>query len=307
MTDQTAVAELPGLGHNQPPLGKLIAGEQGDFAAVVTAYLEEEFAKQPQIVAELLTEARDLPDRIEDDETQGKVATLIKKIRDQSKLLDAMHEKEKQPYLRGGQAVDQFFFGQMDKLARRAKTNRAGAADILQARLTDYDTRKLAEEQARRRAEAERQEREAREAREREAEAARKAEEARLAADRARAPAQVEQKSALADQHETEAAVAAAEAERAQVMAEQARVDTYAKPADIMRSRGDDGTLTTMATESYAEVVPGQDGLLDKDKLWPFISLDAKEKALRAWAKTTGYTQQMPGATIGKRPKSVVR
>ena len=34
--------------------------------------------------------------------------------------------------------------------------------------------------------------------------------------------------------------------------------------------------------------------LLDKEKLWAFIPLAAKEQAFRAWAKNTGYT-----ATIG--------
>ena len=44
-----------------------------------------------------------------------------------------------------------------------------------------------------------------------------------------------------------------------------------------------------------------------RDGLWPGYSMDAKEKAVRAWAKNTGYLIQMEGATIGKRPKSIVR
>ena len=65
------------------------------------------------------------------------------------------------------------------------------------------------------------------------------------------------------------------------------------------------GVLTTMARENYAEIENA--ALLDKEKLWPFIALEAKEKALRMWAKTTGYGEQMSGAAIGNRPKSVVR
>ena len=44
-----------------------------------------------------------------------------------------------------------------------------------------------------------------------------------------------------------------------------------------MRQRGTDGTLTTMARENYAEVLDATK--LDKEALWPFISLEAKEKA----------------------------
>ena len=87
--------------------------------------------------------------------------------------------------------------------------------------------------------------------------------------------------------------------------AEQAHIDTLAKPADIMRTRGTDGTLSTMATEPFAEVTDRDQ--LDKAKLWPFFTDEAIEKALRAWAKTTGHKVSMDGASIGKRPKSVVR
>ena len=53
-----------------------------------------------------------------------------------------------------------------------------------------------------------------------------------------------------------------------------------------------------MTTESYAVIE--DEALLDKEKLWPFISLDAKEKAFRAWAKTTGHNVQMLGAKVGR-------
>ena len=305
MTDQTAVAELPGLGHNQPPLGKLIAGEQGDFAAVVTAYLEDEYSKQPGIVSALLDEARQIPKVIDDEDTKSKVKSIIKRMRDQVKLLAAAHEKEKQPYLRGGQAVDQYLFGLIDKLARRSKTNRPGAADILNERLTDYDLRILAAELARRKAEADRLEREANEKREREEKAQREATEALEAAERARNPERIEQKREVAEQKAEQATVASAEAAHASAKAEQAMVDTYAKPADIMRSRGDDGTLSTMATEPY--VILDDRSQLDFIKLAPFFTQAEVEKALRGWAKNNGYSVQMNGARIGKKPKSVVR
>jgi hypothetical protein len=300
------------IGGNLPPIAAEIARYEGDFAAVTTAFLAEEYAKQPQIVAALMAEATALMrdengelKKIEDDETKDKVKSLIKRIRDANKVLEAAHSKEKQPYLRGGQAVDQWFFGMMDKCVRRAKGNRAGAADILNDELTDYDTRLLEAERERRRKVAEE---EAEKARKGQAEADRLAREARerqAEADRARKPQTVEQKQGVAAEVAAAASEAKVEAAISASKAEAAHVDTLAKPADIMRSRGADGTLSTMATEPYAVVE--DEALLDKEALWPFVPLDAKEQAFRAWAKTNGYSKQMAGGKCGRKPKSLVK
>lgn len=302
----TNAAENPRavIGGNVAPLAKLIS-DSDNFAQEVTDFLRDRFAGSPIAVAALLEEARELPDIIADDADKGKYTSLIKRIRDEAKRLGAYHEKEATNYLRGKQAVDQYFFGLIDKCSRRDKKNKPGAADILLARLNDYDTRVLAAEQARRRAEFEEAER-VRLAAEAEAQRlAEEAEQARLAAERARAPAKIEEKAGIAATKGHEAVAATIEANVATTRAEDTRFATFAKPAEIMRTRGDDGTLSTMATEPYAEVVDADK--LDKDKLWPFIKLETKEQALRAWAKNTGHTQQMDGAKIGKRPKSVVR
>lgn len=293
------------IGGNSP-LPKLIS-EQENFAQTVTDYLNEEFKDSLAMVPELLNEARELPNPIDCDETKGKYTSLIKRIRDHAKNLDAFHEKEGTNYYRGKQAVDQLFFGPIDKLSRRVKTNKPGAADILNERLTAYDTKILAEKQAELQRQADEAARIAREAQEKAAREAAEAEAARLAAERARAPAKVEEKTAVASVKKQVAAVAAVEATIAAGHAEAATIATYAKPADLMRTRGDDGTLSSMATEPYAVLLPGGENLLDKDKLWPFIPLAAKEQALRGWAKNVGYTQQMPGASVGRKPKSVVR
>lgn len=292
------------IGANNPPLARSIAAEE-NFAASVTAFLEEEYGGRDVAIKLLLEEARLIPKEIEDRDTKDKAVSLVKRIRDEKKALEAFHEKDGTPYLRGKQAVDQWFFGRIDKLARRVKTNNPGAADIIMARVTAYDTRVLAEEQERRRIEAAEAERvrraaEAEEARKREA-----AEQARLAAERARAPAQVEQKAAVATTAEAEHSAASVEASVAQAAHEDARIATFAKPADIMRTRGADGTLSTMVQENYAEIVDVD--LLDMQALRPFISLDAWQKALNGWARVTGYTKPMAGANVGKRPKSVVR
>ena len=226
-------------------------------------------------------------------------------MRDADKRVEGLREIEKTPYLRRGQGVDQFFGRLAERLFRRNKKDRPGAADTLQDRLTAYDTKKLREEQERRRKEAEEAARIAREETARAAQAAREAEEARLAAERARKPETTAAKAAVADLAEQQAFAAGLAASAAADQAEAAYVETLAKPAELMRNRGADGTLTTMARENYAEIV--DEAQLDKIALWPFISLDAKEKALRQWAKTTGHSKQMSGAAIGSRSKSVVR
>lgn len=316
MSDQLQEAP-PSIGHNQPPLPALIsaAAETEDFSKLVTEWLNERYGSSKKIAAALLAECADLmkdPETgelrdIADTEMKGKVASLAKRIRDEVKKLEGIHGKEKTAYLRGSQAVDQYVFGIIDLLARRDRKNKPGAADVLLAKLTAYDVAVLAAEQARRQAEADRLAREAAERAEEERLAREAAEEAQAAADRARNPEIIETKQAVAEDKAAEVAPAAAAAQVAADAATEAKLQTYSKPADVMRQRVDDGTLATMKTEPYAEVIPGQDGLLNKDMLWPFIKLEAKEMAVRAWAKNTGYTQQMAGASIGKRPKSVVR
>lgn len=291
-------------GHNAPPLPKIIS-EQENFAQAVTDFLNDEFKESLELADALVNEARALPTEIDGDETKGRYVSLIKRVRDHAKKLAAYHEKEKTPYFRGGQAVDQAFFGPIDQLSRRVRTNRPGVADVLNDRLTEYDTRILREKQAQLQREAIEQARIARAAQEKADREALEAEQARMAAERARKPEIIEEKKAVADQKETTAGMATVEAQLATEQAQQAHIDTFAKPADLMRQRGADGTLSTMATESYAIIE--NSALLDKEMLWPFVPEAAKEQALRAWARNTGYTVPMVGASVGKKPKSAVR
>ena len=301
-----------GIGDNKPPIAALISAEDGDFAQVTTAFLAEEYAKQRTITQSLLDEASALMrdensklKKIDDEDTKGKVVSLIKRMRDHAKALTAFHSKEKQPYLRGGQGVDQFFFGDIDKLSRRDKKNKPGAADIINDELTDYDNRVLAAEQARLKRIADENARLAREAQaQAEAEKA-EAERLRLAAERARTPEKIEEKTQAAVEAETRADAAQVEAAVAAPKAEEARIDTLRKPADIMRNRGTDGTLSTVGIDKYAEIADRT--LLNKELLWPYIKQEALESALTQWAKMTDYNQQMPGALIGRRNKSLVR
>ena len=286
-------------------IGGNLGNDAPDFARQEVDRLEQDYALVAKTADDLIAEADPLPEEIPDDDGKGIVVDLIKRMRDTAARAEALRVTEKEPHYRRGQGVDQFFFRIVDKLARRDRKNKPGVADVLQQRLTNYDTRKLEEERARLRRIAEEEARKAAIARAEEERLAREAEEKRLAAERARKPEIQAAKEEVAQQAEmaaSEAAVVSLIADRA---AEEAYVGTLAKPADLMRTRTAGGTLSTVARENYAELVDATK--LDVAKLWPFVSLDAKEKALKAWARNTGFTQQMDGAAIGSRAKSVVR
>jgi hypothetical protein len=298
-------AERLGIGHNQPTNLPSLIAEAPDLPADVLVFLGDNFARIPRELDALLERARAVPATIDDDESMGVAAKLVKEFRDLTKEIESHHASAKAPYFRSSQTVDNFFFSLWDKAVRRIRTNKPGAADILNARIDDYNQRKLRTEQERRRQEEERTRREAEAKRREEEETRRKAEEDRLAAERARNPEKIAEKTAAAAESQQAASAATVEADLATDKAQAARVDTFAKPADMVRTRVEEGPTVTMATEAYA-VVTDHDAL-DLVKLRPFIPHDALEKALRAWAKTTNFNVQMPGAEIGRRPKTVVR
>lgn len=293
-----------------------------DAAQMVTDQMRRDYQASEEALEALLAEARALPKEVDGESAALANGAMIKRFRDLDGRLEAFRVAEKEPHLRAGNAVDAFFFSLRDKIGRRNKADRnarPGAADVLQARNDDWIARKLAAERAERDRQAAEAMRLAREARERaEAEARRAeaeraaAEEARLAAERARKPettaakaAAAEEREQAADDRAQRASVAAAEAQVAAAKAEEARIATLAKPADMVRTRGDDGVLLTAARENYAILVDR--ALLDKEALWPFFTDAEVEKALRAWARTTGHGKPMAGAEIGNKSKGVVR
>lgn len=286
------------VGSNQAP----------DYAKRVTEQMARDYSALLESVDTLLAKAREAPNEATTEQDALTLGAIVKEIRDADKRAEAYRTAEKEPHLRAEQAVDQFFFAIRDKLARRNprdRTQRAGAADILQARINDFLERKRIEEEERRRREADELARIARQKAEEQAAAARAEEEARLAAERARKPETVAEKQAEADRAAEVASAAKVEAQVAQEQATDAHIATLAKPADLVRTRGDDGVLLTQAREPYAILIDRAQ--LDWTKLAPFFTDAEVEKALRGWAKTTGHSQQMPGAEIGHRRKGVTR
>lgn len=276
-----------------------------DYALEETTRLERDYAELARAGNELITEAEAVQLPIADNDTKGTVTSLIKRGRDFTKRTEGLRELEGQPLLRRKQGVDNFFFRLIDVISKRDRKNRDGVMDTLQSALTEYDNKLLREEQERRRLVAEQAAREAQAAEKKRLDEAAVAEAARLAAERARKPETTAAKETIAQEAEQQASAATVEAGVLADKAEEAYVQTLAKPADIMRSRGADGTLSTMQQEGYAEIADAR--ALDKNELWAFININEKEKALRAWAKSTGYTVMMEGAKIGFRNKSRVR
>lgn len=276
-----------------------------DYAATITERLEQDYAELVNGARALLDEARALPGEINSDEEMGPFATLIERMRDTASRIKAYHSTEKEPHLRAGQATDQFFFGWFEKLARRNKTDKPGASDILQARVNDWMNRKL-EAERRSRAAAEAAARAAEEALRREREdAARKAAEAQAAAERARKAENIKAHELRAAEEAAKAAQLAAEQARAAQVADDARIDQLAKPADMVRTRLEAGPMVTMR---QVPVVAIEDtAKLDMAKLWPFIKEEHLLMALKAWAKSTSHKRQMDGAVIKMVDEAVVR
>jgi hypothetical protein len=253
----------------------------------------------------MLEEARALPTEIDGEATLGLYAKLIKAFRDTTaRITRSGSPRRSRTFAAARRSTRSSSRWRTSARGATGRTSRAPPT-CCRPELDDYQQRKLAEEQARRRREAEEAARVEREAREAAAKAAQEAEERRLAAERARAPAQVEAKQQAAQAAETASDAARVEQQVASAAAEEKYVDTLARPADMVRTRVDEGPLVTMQQVGYAEIE--DDSKLDKNLLWPFLSIDAKEKALRAWAKTTGYRTKMDGAAIGHRNKSAVR
>lgn len=276
-----------------------------DYAKEESERLQRDYAPLAEATAKIEEEAGSIPLPIADPDTKERVVDVIKRGRDVKARIEALHKIEKEPHHRRGQGVDQFFFGLWDRIVKRDRKNRDGVMDTLGAELTAYDTRVVAEEQERRRKEAEETERVRAAAERLRLQAEAEAEAARLAAERARLPETTAAKTEVAEQKETAAGAARVEETVATAAAEDAYVSTLARPADIVRARTSSGSLSTMQQETYAEIVAVAE--LDGAKLWAFLPYAEKEKALRAWAKSTDYREEMKGAKIGRRPKSVVR
>lgn len=254
------------IGHNSPP-PDLLLGEA----------LREKLAEENgQLIArrdELLAAAARIPP-IDSDDVAGRVSDYIKQLTALTKAAESKRAGAKEPYLEGGRNIDGFFRAITDPVAR-AKT-------AIERRLTDY----LRDKEARARLEREEQERLARHA----AETARREAEARARA--------------LADEPGLEAAIAAEKAaETASADLVKATQAAAAKPAELSRTRGDYGAVSSLRTQWVFDDIDREE--LDLEALRFHIPADGLEKAVRSFIKAGG--RELSGTRIFETTVAAVR
>jgi len=247
----------------------------------ILAQLQVDFANTVANVAELENAAAGLPEKIASKEDHDAIADMIKTIRDAGKGIDGSREAEKSPYLLGGAAVDGFFKPLVQRLTV--------ASDILYGRLQTYLREKAAEERR------QREEAAAKAA----AEAARK----RREEDAAREAAEAARRADYRARHEARAAQAAQDADNAEGRARAAELDALVKPAELARTRSDQGALSTLKSE-WTFTVDDYDAI-PLDKLRPYITRENIEKAIRQFVKNGN--RELAGVNIFQTEKATVR
>lgn len=252
--------------HNNPPADLLVGDSLRDK-------LRDENYELIQRRDQLLDAATRIP-TIDNDDVAGKVSDYIKQLTALVKASETNRTGAKEPYLEGGRNVDGFFKAITDPVDK--------VKNDVQRKLTAYLREK---EEAERRARIE-QERLAREAAEKAAKEA--AEKAKQAADAASLEAAIEA--------EKQAETAAADLAKASQAAD-------VKPAELSRTRGEYGSMSSLRTEWVFDDLDRQQ--LDLEALRPYLPTDALEKAVRAFIKAGG--RQLRGVAIYETTKAVVR
>ena len=289
-------AEIPAAGRNVE-----ISDNNPPLICLDQLFLDH--ASAVERVGELETKAAAQPGFVElgDDQTQGALQDVIKEIDKETKILESRREATKVPFLEAGRIIDGFFKSLTDpKGKRQGRLDKA--RDVLARVATDYLRRKDAAERAKREAEARRL---------RQIEEDQRAEQRRCEeeAERLRAkhrPGAAVEKETLADVagHQAEATNAAA------IEAEQA---ANAKPADLARTRSDDGGSLGTLIESWDMNITAFDDL-EPERLWPYIGRAEKEKAIRSYMranapkeKTTEPWQPLRGVNFFRTTKGNYR
>lgn len=212
--------------------------------------------------------ANDAPKTIDDKNAEAATALIGSIVVDAQALFARLEKRRavvKDPYLRGGQAVDLFFGGAKDRMTL--------IAGLLPRRIKTYRDAKRAEEQRLAAEEAERQ---------------RKEEAERL---RAAAAAEAKGRQATAVLEQERAKTAATAAAAAQTRVEQAQAPMSVQPAKTAVS--EDLTMTTTAEWTYE--VKRLD-LVDLAVLRPFFKPDHLQAAIKAAVK--GGVRELNGVRI---------
>lgn len=251
------------MGDNRAPIDALLKD-------LLEGLQENLLANEAELIAlfDRLREAVErTPETVDSAEMDAKVGDFVKKqLGTLKKALEGAQEKYKRPFTDGGKVVDGTFKRRADEVERWQR--------LLQVRQTEFklkveaEARRKAAEEARKRAEEE--------------------EKARKAAEEAATK--------IADDKTLGAAIDAEEkariAEAQRIQAEQAQ---KARTADLTRSRGDLGSVSSLRKELKGEVVERTAEV--SLHLMPLIDAEALDKALRQWLKINGTkdsTQEPP-------------
>lgn len=236
----------------------------------VTSLLTEEYKGLSERIEAALASAGRAPEVIEDDEVQGRFGDLIKILTKLAGESEDARKAEKQPYLDAGRDVDGFFSGLSSKIDATKR--------ILLGRCTAYLQKKEAIERA-----------------------AREAEARKAAEEQARAIAAAER---AQDQGDTDTAIEKlAEASAAETAAVVAATEARAKPADLVRTHGAGGSVSTLKKE-WTFTVEDR-AKIPLEQLRPYLSADAVDKAIKAFIKA-GH-RELSGVRIFEQPKAMVR
>lgn len=246
---------------------------QPDAATAIRENLMEKHAEIMKRVTDLLEAAKRAPEKIESDEVAGRMGDFSKQLAACLKNTEAARVAEKEPHLAAGRTVDGWFKNLADPLDKA----KAGVGRVL----TDY----LRVKEAAERAERERVAREERAAALAAAEASRLAEQAALDAKTMDAAIDAED---LARKAAADAALAAKEA--------------AAKAADLSRTRGDLGSVSSLV--EFWDFKDIDRDALDLEALRQHLPMEALEKAVRSFVKAGG--RSIKGATVFENSKARV-
>lgn len=233
--------------------------------------LQDTYAPLLEVVDKRLANAAKVPKTCDSDATAQKITDMISLLNKARQELERTHKKEKAPFWDGGKLVDNFFNRVIDKIKIAARD-----AD---KPLTKFNQEKV--EKIRK-------------------EAAERAEQERIEAEKhANAAVALESEGMHAA-----AGVAFAEAEAYDRRADEADAVQTAKPSELVQTRTKSGAVASLRLKWKGEVE--NRNALDKEALWPFIHIDALNKALQNWMDTTGG-REMAGAKIYESAKTGVR
>lgn len=253
----------PKMGHNNPPSDVEILRD------TLAAQNADILSRRD----ELLAACGRIP-AITSDDIAGKVGDHVKLMTSCMKSADTKRVATKEPYLSAGRTVDGFFKGITDPLETAKKQ--------VERNLTAYLQEKAAAERRRR-------EEDARIARE---------EADRIAAEAAAAAAQVQTEADLGNAIAAEDSATTAQAEAAK-----AQKEADAKAADMSRTRGDYGAVSSLRTTwEFSDL---NRDTLDLEALRQHIPIDALEKAVRAAIKAG--VRELAGVRIYESTNAVVR